>query len=61
MAKGFTQKEGNDFFGTYSSVPRLTTIWVLFVLVASYGLLVHQMDVETTFLNEELEEVSYMD
>jgi hypothetical protein len=30
-------------------------------MVASYGLIIHQMDVKTTFLNEELEEEIYMD
>ena len=29
VAKGYTQKEGEDFFNTYSSVTRLTTIRVL--------------------------------
>ena len=36
-------------------------IRVLLSLAASYGLLVHQMDVKTTFLNGELEEEIYMD
>jgi hypothetical protein len=61
MAKGYTQKEGDDFFDTYSPVARLTTIKVLLSLESSHGLLVHQMDVNTTFLNEELEEEIYMD
>ncbi|WVZ53687.1 hypothetical protein U9M48_004592 [Paspalum notatum var. saurae] len=39
----------------------LTTIRVLLSLAASYGLLVHQMDVKTAFLNEELDEEIYMD
>jgi hypothetical protein len=34
---------------------------VLLSLATSYGLLVHQMDVKTTFLNGELEEEIYMD
>ena len=46
VAKGYTQKEGDDFFDTYSPVARLTTIRVLLSLVASYGLIVHQMDVK---------------
>ena len=61
VAKGYTQKEGGDFFDTYSSVVRLTTIRVLLSLVASYDLIVHQMDVKTAFLNRELEEEIYMD
>ena len=61
VAKGYTQKEGEDFFDTYSPVARLTTIQVLLSLAASYGLLVHQMDVKTAFLNGELEEEIYMD
>jgi hypothetical protein len=36
------------------------TIRVLLSLVVSHGLLIHQMDVKTTFLNEELEEEIYM-
>jgi ABC-type Na+ transport system ATPase subunit NatA len=39
---------------------RLTTIHVLLSLAALHGLLVHQMDVKTTFLNVELEEEIYM-
>ena len=61
VAKGYTQIEGEDFFDTYSPVARLTTIRVLLSLATSYGLLIHQMDVKTTFLNGELEEEIYMD
>ena len=61
VAKGYTQKENEDFFDTYSPVARLTTIRVLLSLAASHGLLVHQMDVKTAFLNGELDEEIYMD
>jgi hypothetical protein len=61
VAKGYNQKEGEDLFDTYSPVARLTTIRVLLSLASSYGLLVHCMDVKTTFLNGELEEKIYMD
>ena len=39
----------------------MTTIRVLLSLAASYGLIIHQMDVKTAFLNGELEEEIYMD
>ena len=61
VAKGYTQKEGEDYFDTYSLVARLMTIRVLLSLAASHGLLVHQMDVKIAFLNRELEEEIYMD
>jgi hypothetical protein len=58
VAKGYTQKKGEDFFDTSSHVARLTTIRVLLSLATSYGLLIHQIDVKTIFLNGELEEKS---
>jgi hypothetical protein len=42
-------------------VARLTTIRTLIAVAASYGLIIHQMDVKTTFLNGELDEEIYMD
>jgi hypothetical protein len=61
VAKGYTQKEGEDYFDTYSPVARLMIIGVLLSLATSHGLLIHQMDVKTAFLNGELEEEIYMD
>nr|ABA99522.1 retrotransposon protein, putative, Ty1-copia subclass [Oryza sativa Japonica Group] len=61
VAKGYTQKEGEDFFYTYSPVARLTTIRILLALGASHGLLVHRMDVKITFHSGVLEEKIYMD
>jgi hypothetical protein len=60
VVKGYTKKEGEDFFDIYSPVTRLTTIHVLLSLVVSHGLLVHQMDIKTSFFNGELEEEIYM-
>jgi hypothetical protein len=60
VAKGYTQKECEDFFDTYSPIARLTIIHILLSLATSHGLLVHQIDVRTTFLDGELEEEIYM-
>jgi hypothetical protein len=61
VIKGFSQKEGDDFFDTYSPLARLTTNRVLLSLTASHCLLVHQLDVKTTLLNGELDEEIYME
>jgi hypothetical protein len=60
VAKEFTQKKGDDYFDTYSPVARLITIRVLIALAVSHDLLIHQMDVKTSFLNGELDEEIYM-
>jgi hypothetical protein len=60
VGKGYTQKEDEDFFDTYSYVARLIIICVLLSLAVSHGLLVHQMDIKTYFFNGGLEEKIYM-
>jgi hypothetical protein len=47
--KSYTQKEGEIVFYTYSLVPRLVTIHFLHSLTAWQGLLVHQIEIKTTF------------
>ena len=39
----------------------MTTIRVLLSLAGSHNLIIHQMDVKTTFLNGDLEEEIYME
>ena len=55
VVKGYRQKEGLDYFDTYSPVTRITSIRMLIALAAMHDLKIHQMDVKTTFLNGELE------
>ena len=52
VVKGFRQKF-LDYFDTYSPMTRITSIRMLIALAAVYRLEIHQMDVKTTFLNEE--------
>ena len=61
VAKGFKQKEGIDYFDTYAPIARITSIRVLFALASIYDLYIHQMDVKTAFLNEDLDKEVYME
>ena len=49
VAKGFKQKEGLDFFYTYSLVTRITSIRVLISITTLHNLQINQMNVEATF------------
>nr|GEX34647.1 zinc finger, CCHC-type [Tanacetum cinerariifolium] len=57
VIQGFRQNEGIYYFDTYASIARIITIRLLLALVATHNLVIHQMDVKTTFLNGDLEEV----
>ena len=61
VVKGFKQKKDLDYFDIYSVVTRITSIQMLIALAAVYDLEIHQIDVKTAFLNEELEEEIYME
>ncbi|GKB92703.1 zinc finger, CCHC-type containing protein [Tanacetum coccineum] len=60
VIQGFRQKERIDYFDTYAPVARITTIRLLLALAAIHNLVIHQMDVKTTFLNGDLKEEVYM-
>ncbi|GKA34493.1 zinc finger, CCHC-type containing protein [Tanacetum coccineum] len=60
VIQGFRQKEGIDYFHTYAPVTRITTIRLLLDLAAIHNLVIHQMDVKTSFLNGDLDEEVYM-
>ncbi|KAD2393091.1 hypothetical protein E3N88_40068 [Mikania micrantha] len=61
VIKGFRQKEGVDYFDTYSPVTRITSIRLVLAIATLRNLEVHQMDVKTAFLNGDLEEEIYME
>jgi len=60
VAKGFTKNNNIDYFDTFAPVTRISSIRVLLPLTSIHKLVIHQMDVRTTFLNGELEEEIYM-
>nr|GEW38983.1 hypothetical protein [Tanacetum cinerariifolium] len=60
VIQGFRQKLWIDYFDTYAQVVRISTIRLLIAMASIYSLIIHQMDVKTTFLNDELKEEAYM-
>ena len=60
VAKGYSQEEGIDYEETYSPVARYTSIRSVLAIANQLDLELHQMDVQTAFLNGELEEEIYM-
>ena len=61
VIKGYKQKEGLDYFDTYSPVTRISSIRMLIAIAAIHNLKIHQMDVKTAFLNGNLDEEIYME
>ena len=56
MAKGYTQKPGEDYDETFSPVVRYSSIRTLLAFAVQNGMIIHQMDVVTAFLNGTLDE-----
>lgn len=56
MLKGFKQREGVDLGEIFYPVVKMQSIRVVFVLAASLGLEVEQMDMKTTFLHGDVHE-----
>jgi hypothetical protein len=60
VAKGFSQKEGIDYEGTFTPVARLEAMRILVAIFVAKGFKLHQMDVKSAFLNGVLEEELYV-
>ena len=60
VAKGFQQIPGVDFFETFSSVAKASTIRIVFTLAVSKGWNIQHIDVSNAFLNRELHEDVFM-
>ncbi|GKA23035.1 zinc finger, CCHC-type containing protein [Tanacetum coccineum] len=56
VIQDFKQKSRIDYFDTYAPVARIGTIKPLIAMASIHNLIIHQMDVKTTFLNGDLDE-----
>ncbi|CAI7873699.1 unnamed protein product [Closterium sp. NIES-53] len=56
IARGLSQRPGVDFFQTFSSTPKMTTLWVLLHVTAQHDYELHSLDFSTTFLQGSLHE-----
>ena len=60
VAKGYAQKYGIDYDEIFSPIVRFSSIRFLLAFAVQRDFLIHQMDVETAFLNGKLDEEIYM-
>nr|GEV52673.1 retrovirus-related Pol polyprotein from transposon TNT 1-94 [Tanacetum cinerariifolium] len=60
VAKGYRQEEGIDFEESFAPVERIEAIRIFISNAASKNMTIYQMDVKTTFLNDELKEEMYV-
>ncbi|CAI7733145.1 unnamed protein product [Closterium sp. NIES-54] len=56
LARGFCQRQGVDFFQTFSPTPKMTTLWVLLHATAQRDYELHSLDFSTDFLQGSLHE-----
>lgn len=61
VAKGYSQKPGSDFKETFAPVSRLSSMRLITALAVKHNLRLYQLDIETAFLNGEIEEEIYME
>src|SRR6267378_171210 len=61
VARGYSQRPGQDYNKTYSPVVRVDTLRAILALVLIEWLKIQQMDIKGTYLNGILKENIYMD
>ncbi|CAI7778163.1 unnamed protein product, partial [Closterium sp. NIES-54] len=49
VARGFSQRQGVDYFQTFSPTPKMTTLWVLLHVAAQHDYELHSLHFSTSF------------
>ncbi|CAI7806386.1 unnamed protein product [Closterium sp. NIES-54] len=57
VARGFSQRQGVDYFQTFSPTPKMTTLQVLLHVAAHRDYELHSLDFSTAFLQGSLHEI----
>lgn len=60
VARGFSQKPGQDFDETYAPVVKFATMRMVLAFAAHHDLHLQQMDIKTAYLNGIISEDIYM-
>ena len=61
VAKGYTQREGENYTETFAPTLRFESLRTVVAYASSEGLFMEQMDVSTTFLYANIDEEVYME
>ncbi|CAI7905594.1 unnamed protein product [Closterium sp. NIES-54] len=56
VARGFSQRQGVDYFQTFSPTPKMATLWVLLHVAAQRDYELHSLDFSIAFLQGSLHE-----
>ncbi|CAI7828413.1 unnamed protein product [Closterium sp. NIES-54] len=56
VAQGFSQRQGVDYFQTFSPTPKMTTLRVLLHVAAQRDYELHSLDISTAFLRDSMHE-----
>ncbi|CAI7889212.1 unnamed protein product [Closterium sp. NIES-53] len=56
VARGFSHRQGADYFQIFSPTPKMTTLWVLLHVAAQRDYELHSLDFSTAFLQGSLHE-----
>ena len=61
VAKGYAQVKGVDYKETFSPTPKLITVRMLANKAVQSDLIIHQMDVDSAYLNAEIDTEIYVE